>query len=168
MSYHQAKPRGQLFELPRGPEPEWVAEARRLRRQHWSYQRIADTLELHYRRVYVALNRERVRETNKRSNRRNQAQHWEQEKLRRLRAAPCCEVCSHKLSKPPRTLPAICRACRVAQGRRRLAVIAGLWLADYTSGQIAEALGESSPNTIATQVSQMRAAGWPLPRRRTV
>lgn len=178
MSYHAAAPKraigGKLYELPapadRAGEPEWVAQARALRRAQWSYQRIADTLGYSYRQVYVRLNRERVRATDKRSDHKHRAKHTATDLRRRRKHAPRCSVCNRRMSKKPKTLPPMCTECRRGQGRARRGVIAGLWLEGLTCSQIAAVIEEPSTqstfNSIGSTISQMRKQGWDLPRRR--
>lgn len=180
MAYHAAKPKAakvtgrgnrRLYEPAQGPEPEWVAEARALRKCQWSYQRIADHLDKPYRQVYVALNRERVRKTNSASEKRHRPEITARQLAYRQQFAPDCESCGNPLSKQPTTQPAICRTCRIAHGQKRRRVIAALWLMDYTGSEIAEVLGLEDPkragvNIVHTIVSQLRADGWDLPWRR--
>lgn len=154
-----------LFEQPRGAEPEWVAEARALRRQRWSYQRIADHLGKSYRQVYVRLNRERVRQTDMAADRRNRKRITAAARKRLRKHAPRCASCNRKLSKPPRVLPAVCLRCRRAEGQRKSAILAGLFLAGYTYKEIAEATGYSSANAVGSRISDLRKEGWDLPQR---
>lgn len=163
-----AAPRsGQLYEMPTRTD-DWIKEALRLRQQRWSYQRISDELGISYRRVYKALNERRVRDTNARYGHAHRHEITLRNLQLRKTKAPRCTNCGVRMSRDPKAIQ-MCRECILEIAQRRRALIAGLWLAGYNQRQIVEALGEtSSPNGngIGTAISQMRAAGWDLPRRR--
>jgi hypothetical protein len=179
MTYHHAKPRKRtkkrLAENARPDEPEWVSDARRLRRQEkWSYQHIADHLQgigridatipspAAYRRVYKALNYERVRKTDSKYRDTHTAEENARQRRYRAENAPNCVRCAARLTKPPTALPPVCYKCRREEGARNKAAIAGLALAGHTAREIAQLLNLND-GSVNTCISVLRNEGMPIP-----
>lgn len=147
----------------------WVAMAREMRnRQGMSYQAIADALGKPYRRVYVALNQDRVREWNAKAPSAHKDVKTAQRRASRLAAAPECTVCGEKLSKPPKVLPAVCGDCRHGAGGWRPEPpewwfeALDLWVEGVEVPEIAQRLGKEETQVYNT-FSTLRRRGWIIP-----
>jgi biotin operon repressor len=152
-----------------------VSDARRLHRlQKWSYQHIADHLQgigridatipapAAYRRVYKALNYERVRKTDNKFRGKHTAEESARQKRYRAETAPNCVRCAARLSKPPKVLPPVCYKCRREEGARNKAAIGGLALAGHSAREIAQLLNLNE-GSIHTCISVLRQEGMPIP-----
>ncbi len=107
----QARPDSLPLEKRGGVAPVWADLARSLRRQGLSYRAIGEQLQVHPRRVYKTLNRERVRATDTASDHRNRAKLTAKRRERLLQLAPDCSRCGRKLAKPPKSDPPLCGKC---------------------------------------------------------
>jgi transposase len=127
-----------------------------------SYQAIADLLRVPYRRVYKALNRQRVREWDAKSPRRQTPAATHRRLAERRRAAPLCEVCGARMN-GKRVLGRVCRRCQLRRAEERRGRIAELWRDGMSGRAIAERLG-CRPTLVYNEISRLRKRGADLPR----
>lgn len=156
-----------LAEQPSEDDPLWIQHAYELRTQRlWSYQKIADALDQPYRRIYKALNRERVRKWDSECDKRNRAARTEKDLAYRRKLAPFCSRCGAQLSGPSPIDAPMCGACREVVAEERFALISELWAMGWSHREIGEAIGKSR-EWVGAAIGNMRKAGWDLPRRDT-
>lgn len=140
--------------------------ARDLRREGWSYERIADELGVGIATVYADLNPE-YREQNRQACRDYKAAH--RDELRAYDEAYAeahrrvCSRCGEK--KMFRQAKGdVCRDCIAARTHERALRICALWSEGLPRDEVARTVG-LSPERMSVEMSRLRKLGYDLPRR---
>lgn len=160
----RARPRkgGLEASMPTSDVPMWVQTARNMRSNGYSYQQIADALGTSYRRVYVALNRERVKATNRASDARRKKQKAAYDRQRGERTRLPCPSCGRPMSwNSAERERKRCKRCIQEATEKRDRKFIKLWADGLPGPEIAKRLG-MLPQSVHGTAQRLRNKGHDL------